>query len=198
MTIQQHASQALSTIRNRQPDGPLALVGYSIGGLLAYEVARQAVDTGQQVDWLGILDAAAPSMAQLLRKELTLRSRLHRLRQRSARERWARYAEVGLRLLRRGPDALSPQDNFDNRGAAEIACRSQQLGHEVLVHLFVSDDSAADMAQDLLGWNVFHKGELTVDRLAGDHFALLNPPEVEQLARMMFESLRKARASTPL
>ena len=57
VTIEQHASQALSTIRNRQPDGPLALVGYSIGGLLAYEVARQAVDAGQQVDWLGILDS---------------------------------------------------------------------------------------------------------------------------------------------
>ncbi len=47
VTIEQHASQILSAIRNRQPDGPLALVGYSIGGLLAYEVARQAVDAGQ-------------------------------------------------------------------------------------------------------------------------------------------------------
>ena len=63
VTIEQHASQALSAIRNRQPDGPLALVGYSIGGLVAYEVARQAVDAGQHVDWLGILDAPAPSMA---------------------------------------------------------------------------------------------------------------------------------------
>ena len=115
VTIQQHASQALSTIRNRQPDGPLALVGYSIGGLLAYEVARQAVDTGQQVDWLGILDTAAPSMAQLLRKELTLRSRLRRLRQRPARERWAKYAKVALRLLRSGPGALSPQLRLSRR-----------------------------------------------------------------------------------
>ena len=27
------------------------------GGSLAYEVARQAVDAGQQVEWLGILDS---------------------------------------------------------------------------------------------------------------------------------------------
>jgi amino acid adenylation domain-containing protein len=202
VTIQQLASQALSTIRNRQPDGPLALVGFSIGGLVVYEVARQAVDAGQQVDWLGILDAPAPSMAQLLRKQLTLRkqlrlrSRLRRLRQRPARERWAKYAEVALRLLRSGPDALWPQDDFDNRGASEIAYRYQQSGHEVPVHLFVSDGSAAEMEEDLLGWNVFHKGTLTVDRLAGDHFTLLDLPEVEQLARMMLESLRKARPST--
>ena len=112
VTIEQHASQALSTIRNRQPDGPLALVGYSIGGLVAYEVARQAVDAGQQVDWLGILDTLAPSMAQLLRAQLTLRWRLRRLRRRPARERWAKYAEVALRVLRRGPGALWPQDRL--------------------------------------------------------------------------------------
>jgi thioesterase domain-containing protein len=57
---------------------------------------------------------------------------------------------------------------------------------------------AADMDEDLLGWNVFHNGTLTVDRLASDHFDLLNLPEVEQLARMMLESLRKAQVSTPL
>jgi thioesterase domain-containing protein len=68
----------------------------------------------------------------------------------------------------------------------------------VPVHLFVSDGSAADMEEGLLGWNVFHKGMLTVDRLASDHFDLLDLPEVEQLARMMRESLRKAQVSTPL
>ena len=36
----------------------LHLVGFSFGGLLAYEVARQAVHAGQHVNWLSILDAA--------------------------------------------------------------------------------------------------------------------------------------------
>ena len=196
VTIQQHASQALSTIRNRQPDGPLALVGYSFGGLLAYEIARQAVDAGQQVDWLGILDTAAPSIAQLLRAQLTLRWQLRRIRRHPARERWAKYAEVALRVLRSGPGALWPQDDFDYRGAVEIACRYQQPGHEVPMHVFVTEGSAAYMEADLLGWEQFHKGTLTVHRLAGDHVTLLELPEVEQLARMMLESLRKARAST--
>jgi hypothetical protein len=33
-----------------------------------------------------------------------------------------------------------------------------------------------------------------VTRLAGNHVTLLELPEVEQLARIMLESLRKARA----
>jgi hypothetical protein len=101
-----------------------------------------------------------------------------------------------LRVLRSGPGALWPQDDFDYRGASEIAYRYQQPGHEMPVHLFVSEGFAADKGADLLGWDVFHKGTLTVERLAGDHVTLLDLPEVEQLARMMLESLRKARAST--
>jgi thioesterase domain-containing protein len=196
VTVEQHASQALSVIRNRQPDGPLALVGYSFGGLLAYEIARQALDAGQQVAWLGIIDGLAPSKSQVMRDQLTLRWRLRQVRRQPARERWAKYAEVALRLLRSG--ALWPQTDFDYRGAAEIARRYQLPRHDVSMHLFVSEGTAAVAEADLLGWDEFHKGTLTVDRLAGDHVTMLDPPEVEQLARMMLESLRKAQASTPV
>jgi hypothetical protein len=113
-----------------------------------------------------------------------------------ARERWANYAEVAPRLLRGGPGALSPQDGFDYRGATEIACRYQLPGHEVPLHHFVSEGTAAVAEADLLGWNEFHKGALTVHRVGGDHVATLELPVVEQLARMMLESLRKARVST--
>lgn len=195
LSIEHHASQALSDICNRQPDGPLALVGYSIGGLLAYEIARQAVDAGRQVDWLCVLDTEAPSMQQQLRAQLTLRWQLRRLRQQPARERWAKYAEVALRLLRGGPGALWPQHEFDYRGATEIVCRYQQPGHEVPLHLFVTEASAATIGADLLGWDEFHHGSVTVHRLAGDHATLIDMPQVQQLARMMRESLGGARAS---
>jgi amino acid adenylation domain-containing protein len=195
VTIEEHASQALSEIRNRQPDGPLALAGYSIGGLMAYEVARQAVDAGQQIEWLGILDAVAPPMHELHRaQQLTVRWRLRSIRQRPARERWAKYLEVALRVLR--SSTPRPHTAFDFRGAAEIACRYQQPGHEVPMHLFVCEDSAAAAKADLLGWDEFHKGPLAGHRLAGDHFSLLQLPEAEQLARMMLELLCKSREST--
>ena len=113
----------------------------------------------------------APPMHELQRAQLTLRWRLRPIRQRPARERWAKYTEVALRVLRSGTPR--PQTDFDFRGAAEIACRYQQPGHEVPMHLFVSEDSAADAKADLLGWDEFHKGPLAGHRLAGDHFSLL-------------------------
>ncbi|HYX98303.1 MAG TPA: amino acid adenylation domain-containing protein, partial [Mycobacterium sp.] len=196
VTIEHHARQALSTIRNQQPNGPLALAGYSIGGIVAYEVARQAVDAGQQVEWLGILDAFSPSMAELQRAQFTLRGRLRRIRRLPARQRWVMYGEAALRVLRSGGLSSEDKGNFDLRGATEIECRYQAPGHEVPIHLFVSEGSAVEAKTGLLGWDVFHKGTLMVDRFAGDHLSLLEPPVVEQLAPTMLESLRKARAST--
>jgi amino acid adenylation domain-containing protein len=195
MTIEEHAKQTLSIIRNRQPDGPLALAGFSFGGLVAYEVARQAVDTGEQIDWLGVLDAVAPPMHEMQRARQTLRWRLRSTRQQPARERWAKYAEVALRVLR--SCTPWPVREFDYRGVTEIACRYQQPGHQVPMHLFVTEGTAADAEADLLGWDEFHKGPLAGHRLAGDHTGLLQLPKAELLARSMLESLCKSRESTP-
>ena len=189
VTIEHLASQALSMIRSQQPDSPLALAGWSIGGLVAYEVARQAVDAGQQVEWLGILDELAPSMTQLQRM---LRWRLRRIRRLPARERWA----IALCALRGGARSPKNKHLFDFRGAVEVECRYQAPGHEVPMHLFVTERSAADAETDLLGWNEFHNGTLTLNRLAGGHFTMFALPVVEQLAQTMLESLHKARAST--
>jgi amino acid adenylation domain-containing protein len=191
VSIEDLARQSLSTICARQPDGPLALAGYSIGGLVAYEVARQALDAGRAIDWLGILDAVAPPMHELKRAQLTLRWRLHALRQRPARERWAKYAASAVRVLR--GQSASRQRDFDYRGAAEIACRYQQPPHRVPMHLFVSEVSAASAEHDLLGWSDFHKGPLTGHHFAGDHVSLLRPPATERVGRIMLETISRSR-----
>ena len=146
VTIEEHARQALSMIRNRQPDGPLALAGYSIGGLVAYEVARQAIDAGQQIEWLGILDPTAPPLE---RAQSQMRGRLHSVHQQPLRERWAKYAELALRAVRR----LLPQRQrgFDLRGAAKIGRRYRQPGHRVPMHLYVSDVSGSSRRRRLVG-----------------------------------------------
>jgi hypothetical protein len=64
------------------------------------------------------------------------------------------------------------------------------------MYLFVSEGSAADLEADLLGWDEFHKGTLTVEPLAANHASLLELPKVGQVARLMLESLQQARGST--
>lgn len=192
ISIEQRAGRALSEIRARQPDGPLALAGYSIGGPLAYEIARQAVAAGQRVDWLGIIDGMAPTMSQVMQDQLTLRWRLRRIRRLPARERWSKYREVARRFLRSG--GLWPHDDFDYRGATEIACSYRLPGHHVPTHLFVSEGTAAIAETNLLGWDEYHTGTLTAHHIGGDHVTILEMPLVMRLARMVLESLHDEKS----
>jgi amino acid adenylation domain-containing protein len=50
------AAEYLQALREYQPSGPYALVGYSYGGILAYEVARQLTEQGNEVGLLAIVD----------------------------------------------------------------------------------------------------------------------------------------------
>ncbi|MEM6277647.1 MAG: amino acid adenylation domain-containing protein [Pseudomonadota bacterium] len=48
-----------------QPKGPFRLAGYSFGGLLVFELARQFIEDGHQVASLFLLDASAPTLLEL-------------------------------------------------------------------------------------------------------------------------------------
>jgi|GEM_PF-1905391 len=50
------ASLLCQEIERLQPEGPLRLLGYSVGGVLAHEVAAQLIARGREVSFLGLLD----------------------------------------------------------------------------------------------------------------------------------------------
>ncbi|MGR9556471.1 amino acid adenylation domain-containing protein (plasmid) [Rhizobium leguminosarum] len=56
-SVEEMAAAHIAQIRNVQPNGPYLLAGWSFGGVLAFEMARQIVALGEHVDFLGLLDA---------------------------------------------------------------------------------------------------------------------------------------------
>ncbi|MEM7396878.1 MAG: alpha/beta fold hydrolase, partial [Verrucomicrobiota bacterium] len=58
--IEAMASYYVHILLSVQPDGPIDLGGFSLGGLLAYEVARQLQDLGREVSSLVMLDSLQP------------------------------------------------------------------------------------------------------------------------------------------
>jgi amino acid adenylation domain-containing protein len=53
------ASYYISEIMTVDPDGPYAMAGFSLGGRIAYEMARQLFEMGKKVSFLGLFDATA-------------------------------------------------------------------------------------------------------------------------------------------
>ncbi|WP_321884918.1 non-ribosomal peptide synthetase [Paraburkholderia bannensis] len=58
--LAQLAADYAARIRRVQPHGPYRLIGWSVGGLLATEVARALAASGAQVDFVGLIDAYVP------------------------------------------------------------------------------------------------------------------------------------------
>lgn len=59
-SIEELASYYIKAIQEVQPQGPYCLLGYSFGGTVAYEMACQLTDKGEQVSHIILLDAYAP------------------------------------------------------------------------------------------------------------------------------------------
>jgi thioesterase domain-containing protein len=66
-SVEQMASDYLKEIRSVQPEGPYYLVGNCIGGVVAYEIARQLEAQHQKVALLVLMDTRRPTRLNYLR-----------------------------------------------------------------------------------------------------------------------------------
>jgi ribosomal-protein-alanine acetyltransferase len=114
-TVEAIARAHIQAMRQVQGCGPYRLGGFCNGGVLAYEMARQLEEDGEQVEFLGLVNPSAPAQRSLLRNvcdsvtarspdgegraELYLRTR-HALRHlyRLARPNSQRVADFGALL----------------------------------------------------------------------------------------------------
>jgi len=65
------ANKYVKVIKRTQPDGPYYICGYSFGGLVAWEIAKQLVEQGNKVDGLYLIEAPAP-LSKLVRPIVSL------------------------------------------------------------------------------------------------------------------------------
>lgn len=60
-TLETMASEYVRVLRGFQPKGPYFIGGWSMGGVIAFEMARQLVQQGERVALLFLVDAQAPT-----------------------------------------------------------------------------------------------------------------------------------------
>ena len=57
--MEEIAANYIAEIVAQNPTGPYALAGYSLGGTIAYEMARQLIEAGKEVKMLAVFDTYA-------------------------------------------------------------------------------------------------------------------------------------------
>jgi len=173
-----------------QPQGPYRLLGWSSGGLLALEVARQLQERGAAVGFVGMLDSQVPDAAR------------------------HDYALDGLAYLADGsPETLRAHplhQLVSALGDAELSSASQlnqvirivkylrrlEGAHRPVmprgpVHLFVAQDHSALQGGERLRaeWESLVAGDLRIETVPGDHFTVVDRHHAGPLARRLSELL---------
>jgi acetoacetyl-CoA synthetase len=62
-SVEEMAASYVEVIRGLQPRGPYRVAGHSFGGLLAFEIARLLSEQGEEIAWLGLIDAELSTKA---------------------------------------------------------------------------------------------------------------------------------------
>lgn len=129
-SVEAMAEHYVGQLKTLQPAGPYRLGGMCAGGVIAYEMARQLAQRGDKVDFVVVMDAAAPSASR--RDDLLTRQRSGRLEamRREVAERWGsnplKYLVIALETGRRAANALAW--TIENR----VALALRQLKFNVL------------------------------------------------------------------
>jgi amino acid adenylation domain-containing protein len=183
--VEEMAAFYIKEIRALQPEGPYNIGGYSLGGLIAFEMARQLQADGQEVGVLALLDTypGKPKSTKLLLSTLLtlprqeqlayVAQRAKRIRRGIKRRFEALFLPRPLKEVRRvfaiAEDKYKPQVYF---GSATWF-RATEKG------LRGVDNPTDD-------WSKWVTGGVEVHEISGDHGSILKEPDVAELA----ESLR--------
>lgn len=194
--IEDMASHYLKEIRTIQPHGPYFLLGYSFGGLVAFEMACQLEADGEKIQMLALLDCSAPNLPNA-RPSLAQSLRIHlcNLWQLNFYERSSYVmGRITYRLTKGNkrdflakslykPEDMTPQllDVLEaNLQASEDYIVRPYRGSMTLFRCQVQD--LDHYLHPQLGWSNLVKGDVDVHDVPGSHFRMMKEPRVSGLA----------------
>jgi len=205
--IEELAARYLAAVREVQPEGPYLLAGWSLGAVIAYEMAQQIASSGGSVDRLAMIDPSPPGLGECLDETAFLAAfaldlvRLSGRQVKIGQEVLAgldvetaldRLAELGRREGVLPPDVDTPRlrarfDLFRRHVQALEGYRPRPYeGPVTLVQAGAASEPASPG-----GWCALVRAEPCV--LKGDHYSLLLKPALDRLVEHLERDLARAK-----
>jgi thioesterase domain-containing protein len=206
------ASAYLQAMREVQPSGPYRVAGWSLGGIVAYEIAQQLDAAGETVDFLGMIDSGSSG---LLRSQLSA----DRIDEGHALLHWLadhqpELADADLQPLFGELTRLAQRKEVD---AMIALCQARkifptQVEVDMLKRILAVYRAGAGAALDYhapqpvtpvtlftaergtmedatLGWGDLLGDQLQVRPIGGTHASIVRTPHVEKLGRAIFQAI---------
>jgi len=200
-SVEEAAAEYVVAVRSVQPQGPYNLAGYSFGGHLALEIARQLAAPGEAAPPKVLLIDTYPPVPKR-NTSLPNRARIHydNLRQLKSAAEIASYFRdrlqaVYLRLIRhRSTRTLAQHLNAPDSSPAAVphfalaAYKPEPYPGKVVLFKATQREWYVDW-NPMDAWREFIRGELEIRTVPGGHNNLVKNPYAIELARQLNEAL---------
>ena len=195
ISLEEMAANYLQEIRLVQPQGPYYIGGYSFGGLVAYEIARQLEQQGESIAFLALFDCLGPKLINEFLMFQRISFHLQNLSKLSTSQK-LNYVKAKIEYqLRTGVQQpyfkfvelfLSPQQ--------KLASQIKNLNHQILkkyapqtyggkLTLFRAEIrySKGYFDADGGGWKGVALGGVDTYEIPGDHDSILSQADTAQI-----------------
>ena len=166
------AAHHVAALRRAQPQGPYRLAGWSLGGVLAFEMAHQLRRDGQQVALLALIDAYPPDFLRRAFPD-----------GRDPEQDFARDVLDGA-----GPLPAAEAARLRRLYLAHAAALDSYVPPVADVPLTVLHADHAGLDDPCCGWGNLGAA-ITAHALPGGHHTLLRPPHVKACAAALAQAL---------
>ncbi len=205
-SIQEMAKAYVDEIRAQQAHGPYLLAGYSGGGVVAFEMARQLTELGEDVPLVVFFDTYHPQMPI---QTVDFKRKLSRLRNEglgyikniiSLRLEWMRHAlqrQQIAKYLQRDetvPFDLRDRQLTDNFVRAASSYRPQPWSGKAMLFRAATANYIFSGGGPSYGWDKVVMGGIETVVIPGDHDTLLLGPNSLELMGHLNKALEKAVA----
>lgn len=200
--VTEMAAHYVHAIRQQQPTEPYAICGWSSGGIIAFEVARQLKAAGAEIKLLLLFDAAIRASREYSQEDFLpmllmmfpgeSRDRLEELQSRSFVEQleYFRNRAATANLVVAGAENSQIKNVYDvfQANVNAMSTYRPQTFDGTLTLLRASDHATPMHEDPYLGWQGL-ASDIQVLEIAGDHVTMFNEPDVKDLAKQVEELL---------
>jgi amino acid adenylation domain-containing protein len=187
--MEEMAKTYIAALRQVQPFGPWHLAGWSIGGVIAFEMARQLRAAGDPPGLLALIDSYAPALLEALEVESDVPAALAFERDLAAVS-GTGSGVISVSDAQQRASIPNPKLFAVFTANSKAARNYRPRAYNGPVTLFCAAEFRP--ADATLGWGKLVSGRLATHELPGNHYSLLKPPQLDQLVAILSAHLQSA------
>lgn len=207
-TIEEIAEAYIAEMIEENPVGPYSLVGFSLGGPIAWEMTKQLKAMGKTVKFLGVVDSYVGNMSvetasskvykkirrQFIKIPFFIRSFIKHPKQTISYQIFIFKSKIRNLFFENTnkelDEVFTPYENSIYKSYETAQDNYTLTPEDITLHLFTVKERLYYIDDQVyLGWRKYAKKGVKTYTLPGDHRTILDPPNDQELAKILQRAL---------